>query len=178
MQTGNKTFIRDVTKIERSYLTEYAPNFYRVQWLVHVHRYLPVRYTWIEGKVILNFHQFNRSLRSQRLVVAIGIGWKVRSSRGGDMPLPFWAISWSQDFSLFSIVSGWVLSSQHHTVNRQTTNYFYRNSRNVRTQSWSSWPWWPLPWWTRPFQRHHPGCSVPSLHPDSVRWHQHLEWYI
>lgn len=31
MQTSDKTFIRDVTKIERSYLTEYAPNFYRAQ---------------------------------------------------------------------------------------------------------------------------------------------------
>ncbi|KAF1356690.1 P-loop containing nucleoside triphosphate hydrolase protein [Delphinella strobiligena] len=30
MQTGEKTFIRDVTKIEKAWLTEYAPEFYRV----------------------------------------------------------------------------------------------------------------------------------------------------
>lgn len=30
MQTGNKTYIRDVTKIEKSYLLEYAPEYYRV----------------------------------------------------------------------------------------------------------------------------------------------------
>ncbi|KAM7188042.1 P-loop containing nucleoside triphosphate hydrolase protein [Rhypophila sp. PSN 637] len=29
METGNKTFIRDVTKIEKSWLLEYAPEFYR-----------------------------------------------------------------------------------------------------------------------------------------------------
>ncbi|KAL4785110.1 P-loop containing nucleoside triphosphate hydrolase protein [Aspergillus varians] len=31
MQTGEKTFIRDITKIEKSYLLEYAPNYYNVQ---------------------------------------------------------------------------------------------------------------------------------------------------
>lgn len=31
MQTGEKTYIRDVTKIEKSYLLEYAPNYYRVR---------------------------------------------------------------------------------------------------------------------------------------------------
>ncbi|KAL4751510.1 hypothetical protein BDW72DRAFT_92072 [Aspergillus terricola var. indicus] len=31
MQTGEKTFIRDITKIEKSYLLEYAPNYYSVQ---------------------------------------------------------------------------------------------------------------------------------------------------
>ncbi|KAJ6131067.1 hypothetical protein N7523_001527 [Penicillium sp. IBT 18751x] len=30
MQTGTKTYIRDVTKIEKSYLLEYAPEYYRV----------------------------------------------------------------------------------------------------------------------------------------------------
>lgn len=30
MQTGNKTYIRDVTKIEKSYLLEYAPEYYKV----------------------------------------------------------------------------------------------------------------------------------------------------
>ncbi|KAL3480120.1 ATP dependent RNA helicase [Aspergillus californicus] len=30
LQTGDKTFIRDITKIEKSYLLEYAPNYYRV----------------------------------------------------------------------------------------------------------------------------------------------------
>ncbi|OKP01393.1 hypothetical protein PENSUB_7383 [Penicillium subrubescens] len=30
MQTGSKTYIRDVTKIEKSYLLEYAPEYYRV----------------------------------------------------------------------------------------------------------------------------------------------------
>ncbi|KAJ5811837.1 hypothetical protein N7474_008138 [Penicillium riverlandense] len=30
MQTGDKTYIRDVTKIEKSYLLEYAPEYYRV----------------------------------------------------------------------------------------------------------------------------------------------------
>ena len=29
METGEKIFIRDVTKIERDWLTEYAPEFYR-----------------------------------------------------------------------------------------------------------------------------------------------------
>ncbi|EGP92162.1 uncharacterized protein MYCGRDRAFT_66686 [Zymoseptoria tritici IPO323] len=31
METGNKTFIRDVTKIEKAWLLEYAPEFYRVK---------------------------------------------------------------------------------------------------------------------------------------------------
>ncbi|KAJ5957770.1 hypothetical protein N7501_012049 [Penicillium viridicatum] len=31
MQTGEKTYIRDVTKIEKSYLLEYAPDYYRVR---------------------------------------------------------------------------------------------------------------------------------------------------
>jgi ATP-dependent RNA helicase DDX35 len=31
METGNKTFIRDVTKIEKSWLVEYAPEFYRLE---------------------------------------------------------------------------------------------------------------------------------------------------
>jgi ATP-dependent RNA helicase DDX35 len=31
METGNKTFIRDVTKIEKSWLVEYAPEFYKLQ---------------------------------------------------------------------------------------------------------------------------------------------------
>ncbi|KAJ5568802.1 hypothetical protein N7450_011288 [Penicillium hetheringtonii] len=30
MQTGDKTYIRDVTKIEKGYLLEYAPDYYRV----------------------------------------------------------------------------------------------------------------------------------------------------
>lgn len=30
MQTSDKIFIRDVTKIEKGYLVEYAPSFYRV----------------------------------------------------------------------------------------------------------------------------------------------------
>ncbi|KAJ5777190.1 hypothetical protein N7520_000436 [Penicillium odoratum] len=30
MQTGDKTYIRDITKIEKSYLLEYAPEYYRV----------------------------------------------------------------------------------------------------------------------------------------------------
>lgn len=30
MQTGDKTYIRDVTKIEKEYLLEYAPDYYRV----------------------------------------------------------------------------------------------------------------------------------------------------
>ncbi|KKK21668.1 hypothetical protein P175DRAFT_0452838 [Aspergillus ochraceoroseus IBT 24754] len=31
LQTGEKTFIRDITKIEKSYLLEYAPNYYKSQ---------------------------------------------------------------------------------------------------------------------------------------------------
>lgn len=31
METGNKTYIRDVTKIEKAWLLEYAPNFYRIR---------------------------------------------------------------------------------------------------------------------------------------------------
>ncbi|PSS20318.1 hypothetical protein M430DRAFT_58167 [Amorphotheca resinae ATCC 22711] len=31
METGNKTFIRDVTKIEKNWLVEYAPEFYKIQ---------------------------------------------------------------------------------------------------------------------------------------------------
>lgn len=31
METGNKTFIRDVTKIEKGWLTEYAPEFYKIR---------------------------------------------------------------------------------------------------------------------------------------------------
>lgn len=31
METGNKTFIRDVTKIEKRWLVEYAPDFYKIQ---------------------------------------------------------------------------------------------------------------------------------------------------
>jgi len=31
METGNKTFIRDVTKIEKSWLVEYAPDFYKIR---------------------------------------------------------------------------------------------------------------------------------------------------
>lgn len=31
METGNKTFIRDVTKIEKGWLVEYAPEFYKIQ---------------------------------------------------------------------------------------------------------------------------------------------------
>lgn len=30
MQTGDKTYIRDITKIEKGYLLEYAPEYYRV----------------------------------------------------------------------------------------------------------------------------------------------------
>lgn len=30
METGNKTFIRDITKIEKAWLTEYAPEYYQV----------------------------------------------------------------------------------------------------------------------------------------------------
>ena len=31
METGNKTYIRDVTKIERPWLLEYAPQFYQTR---------------------------------------------------------------------------------------------------------------------------------------------------
>lgn len=31
METGEKTFIRDVTKIEKAWLTEYAPEYYRIK---------------------------------------------------------------------------------------------------------------------------------------------------
>jgi ATP-dependent RNA helicase DDX35 len=31
METGNKTFIRDVTKIEKGWLVEYAPDFYKIR---------------------------------------------------------------------------------------------------------------------------------------------------
>ena len=31
METGDKTFIRDVSKIERSWLVEYAPEYCRVK---------------------------------------------------------------------------------------------------------------------------------------------------
>jgi ATP-dependent RNA helicase DDX35 len=31
MQTGEKTYIRDITKIEKSYLLEYAPDYYRIR---------------------------------------------------------------------------------------------------------------------------------------------------
>jgi ATP-dependent RNA helicase DDX35 len=31
METGNKTFIRDITKIEKGWLVEYAPDFYKIQ---------------------------------------------------------------------------------------------------------------------------------------------------
>ena len=30
METGDKIFIRDVTKIQKSWLREYAPEFYRI----------------------------------------------------------------------------------------------------------------------------------------------------
>lgn len=30
MQTGEKTYIRDITKIEKKYLVEYAPEYYRM----------------------------------------------------------------------------------------------------------------------------------------------------
>lgn len=30
MQTGDKTYIRDITKIEKGYLLEYAPEYYKV----------------------------------------------------------------------------------------------------------------------------------------------------
>lgn len=31
VETGNKTFIRDVTKIEKGWLVEYAPDFYKIR---------------------------------------------------------------------------------------------------------------------------------------------------
>ena len=31
IETGNKTFIRDVTKIEKGWLVEYAPEFYKIK---------------------------------------------------------------------------------------------------------------------------------------------------
>lgn len=31
METGNKTFVRDITKIEKSWLLEYAPEFYQIR---------------------------------------------------------------------------------------------------------------------------------------------------
>jgi ATP-dependent RNA helicase DDX35 len=31
METGSKTFIKDVTKIEKAWLLEYAPDYYRVR---------------------------------------------------------------------------------------------------------------------------------------------------
>lgn len=31
METGKKTYIRDVTKIEKMWLLEYAPDFYQVK---------------------------------------------------------------------------------------------------------------------------------------------------
>ena len=31
METGNKTFIRDVTKVEKDWLVEYAPGYYKIQ---------------------------------------------------------------------------------------------------------------------------------------------------
>ncbi len=31
METGNKTFIRDITKVEKGWLLEYAPDFYKIQ---------------------------------------------------------------------------------------------------------------------------------------------------
>jgi ATP-dependent RNA helicase DDX35 len=30
METGNKVFIRDITKIEKAWLIEYAPEFYKM----------------------------------------------------------------------------------------------------------------------------------------------------
>jgi ATP-dependent RNA helicase DDX35 len=30
LETGDKVFIRDITKIEKSWLLEYAPEYYRV----------------------------------------------------------------------------------------------------------------------------------------------------
>lgn len=31
METGNKTYIRDITKIEKAWLTEYAPEYYKIE---------------------------------------------------------------------------------------------------------------------------------------------------
>lgn len=31
IETGEKTFIRDVTKIEKGWLTEYAPAYYQIR---------------------------------------------------------------------------------------------------------------------------------------------------
>ena len=31
METSSKTFIRDISKIERNWLLEYAPNFYQIR---------------------------------------------------------------------------------------------------------------------------------------------------
>jgi ATP-dependent RNA helicase DDX35 len=31
METGNKTYVRDITKIEKAWLLEYAPEFYKIQ---------------------------------------------------------------------------------------------------------------------------------------------------
>lgn len=31
METGKKTYIRDITKIEKGWLLEYAPSFYKVE---------------------------------------------------------------------------------------------------------------------------------------------------
>jgi ATP-dependent RNA helicase DDX35 len=31
METGKKTYIRDITKIERKWLIEYAPHFYKLE---------------------------------------------------------------------------------------------------------------------------------------------------
>jgi len=31
METGSKTFIRDITKIEKAWLLEYAPEFYSIK---------------------------------------------------------------------------------------------------------------------------------------------------
>jgi len=31
METGSKTFIRDITKIEKGWLVEYAPEFYKIR---------------------------------------------------------------------------------------------------------------------------------------------------
>lgn len=31
MQTGEKTYIRDVTKIDKGYLLEYAPEYYQIR---------------------------------------------------------------------------------------------------------------------------------------------------
>lgn len=31
METSNKTFIRDISKIEKGWLLEYAPDYYRIR---------------------------------------------------------------------------------------------------------------------------------------------------